>query len=323
VKLIVQIPCFNEEHTLAQTLADIPRQIDGIDKIEILVIDDGSNDNTAEIARQYKVDHLIINKHNMGLAKSFSLGLDACLKAGADVIVNTDGDNQYSGKDIAALIEPLLLNRADIVVGDRQTHSIDHFSGRKKFLQKMGSAVVRRLSGLEIPDAVSGFRAFSKDAAIRLNVLSSFSYTIEILIQAGKRNLHVLSVPIRTNPKTRESHLSKNLFHFIERQLTTIVRIYAMYQPLKVFFYLALILSTIGVIPIVRFLYFYLTSGGSGHIQSLLLGSVFLLMGFITFLFGLLADLISNNRQLNEQALERIKRMELERLQRKQLHDSQ
>ena len=312
MKLIVQIPCYNEEATLPQTLADIPSQIEGVDSIEILVIDDGSEDSTTDIARQYGINHLIINKHNMGLAKSFSIGLDACLKAGADIIVNTDGDNQYCGADIAELVKPILEAKADIVVGDRQTNTIEHFSSRKKFLQKFGSSVVRRLSGLEIPDAVSGFRAFSKDAAIKLNVLSSFSYTIEILIQAGKRNLNVASVPIRTNPKTRESHLSKNLFHFIERQLTTILRIYAMYQPLKVFFFLALILSSIGAIPIIRFLYFYFTSGGNGHVQSLLLGSVFLLMGFITFLFGLIADLISNNRQLSEQALEKIKRLELE-----------
>jgi len=314
MKLIIQIPCYNEEKTLPQTLADIPRQIEGVDHVEILVIDDGSDDKTAEIARQHNVDHLIINKHNMGLAKSFSLGLDACLKAGADIIVNTDGDNQYNGADIAKLIKPVLTHQSDIVVGDRQTHNIDHFSARKKLLQRTGSAVVRRLSGLEVPDAVSGFRAFSRNAAIKLNVLSSFSYTIEILIQAGKRNLNVISVPVRTNPKTRDSRLSKNIIYFIERQLTTIVRIYAMYQPLKVFFYLAMILSTIGIIPIIRFLYFYLTTGGSGHIQSLILGSVFLLMGFVTFLFGLVADLISNNRQLNEQALERIKRLELENL---------
>ncbi len=320
MKVIVQIPCFNEEQTLPLTLADIPRQIEGVDKVEILVIDDGSADKTAEIAREHGVDHLIINKQNMGLAKSFSIGLDASVKAGADIIVNTDGDNQYHGPDIVKLIRPLLNLESDIVVGDRQTHKIAHFSARKKFLQKTGSAVVRRLSGLKVPDAVSGFRAFSRDAAIKLNVLSSFSYTIEILIQAGKRNLKVVSVPVRTNPKTRESHLSKNIFHFIERQLTTIVRIYAMYQPLKVFFYLALILSTIGIIPIVRFLYYYWTSGGSGHVQSLVLGSVFLLMGFITFLFGLIADLISNNRQLNEQALERIKRLELEQHNRSKNH---
>ncbi|NNJ91831.1 MAG: glycosyltransferase family 2 protein [Gammaproteobacteria bacterium] len=317
MKLIVQIPCYNEADTLPQTLAEIPRQFEGISSVEILIIDDGSTDDTVNVARQHGVERIICNKENIGLAKTFSRGMDACLKAGADIIVNTDGDNQYHGEDIARLIAPILKHEADIVVGDRQTDNIEHFSARKKFLQKLGSRVVRRLSKLEVPDAVSGFRAFSRDAAIKLNVLSSFSYTIEILIQAGKRNLAVTSVPVRTNSKTRESRLSKSIFSFIGRQVTTIIRVYAMYQPLKVFFYLGMTLSAIGILPIFRFLYFYLTSGGSGHVQSLVLGSVLLLMGFITFLFGLIADLISNNRQLNEQALEKIKRIELEQIQRK------
>lgn len=312
MKLIVQIPCYNEEHTLPQTVADIPREIDGISKVEILVIDDGSTDRTVEVAKSIGVEHIVRNKKNMGLAKSFSKGIDACLKAGADIIVNTDGDNQYHGADIPKLISPILEQHADIVVGDRQTNTIEHFSRRKKFLQKFGSAVVRRLSGLNIPDAVSGFRAFSKQAAIKLNVISSFSYTIEILIQAGKRNLAVTSVAVRTNPKTRESHLSKSIFSFILRQLSTTIRVYAMYKPLKIFFYLGLILSTVGAVPIIRFVYFYLTSGGSGHIQSLVLGGVLMLMGFVTFLFGLLADLISNNRQLSEMMLERIRKLELQ-----------
>jgi glycosyltransferase involved in cell wall biosynthesis len=314
VKLIVQIPCYNEAETLPQTLAEIPRQFEGISSVEILIIDDGSTDDTVNVARQHGVERIICNKENIGLAKTFSRGMDACLKAGADIIVNTDGDNQYHGEDIARLIAPILKHEADIVVGDRQTDKIEHFSARKKFLQKLGSRVVRRLSKLEVPDAVSGFRAFNRDAAIKLNVLSSFSYTIEILIQAGKRNLSVISVPVRTNSKTRESRLSKSIFSFIGRQVTTIIRVYAMYQPLKVFFYLGMTLSVIGLLPILRFVYFYFTSGGSGHIQSLVLGSVLLLMGFITFLFGLIADLISNNRQLNEQALEKLKRIELEQL---------
>lgn len=314
MKLIVQIPCFNEAETLSQTLAGIPRDFEGISSVEILIIDDGSTDDTVNVARQHGVEHIIRNKQNMGLAKTFSHGIDACLKAGADIIVNTDGDNQYLGEDIAKLIAPILKHEADIVVGDRQTDKIEHFSARKKFLQKLGSKVVRRLSKLEVPDAVSGFRAFNRYAAIKLNVLSSFSYTIEILIQAGKRNLAVVSVPVRTNPKTRESRLSKSIFSFIGRQLTTIIRVYAMYQPLKVFFYLGMTLSVFGLLPILRFVYFYFTSGGSGHVQSLVLGSVLLLMGFVTFLFGLIADLISNNRQLNEQALEKIKRIELEQL---------
>ena len=312
MKLIVQIPCYNEEHTLPQTLADIPRQIEGIDEVEILVIDDGSTDNTAEIARQHNVEHLIINKHNMGLAKSFRNGVDACLRAGADIIVNTDGDNQYQGKDITKLVDPILNQTADIVVGDRQTRTIEHFSKGKKFVQWLGSAIVRKLSCLEVPDAVSGFRAFSKEAAIKLNVLSAFSYTIEILIQAARRNLTVVSVPVNTNPKTRESRLFKSIPAFVARQVSTLIRVYAMYQPLKVFFYLGLILSITGTIPVIRFLYYYFTVGSSGHIQSLILGGVLLIMGFLTFLFGLLADLISSNRQLNEMTLEKIKKLELE-----------
>ncbi|MCB1758889.1 MAG: glycosyltransferase family 2 protein [Gammaproteobacteria bacterium] len=311
MKLIVQIPCFNEEHTLPQTVADIPREIPGIDKVEILIIDDGSVDRTREIARDIGVDHIVVNKTNMGLARSFRRGLDACLRAGADIVVNTDGDNQYQGGDIGKLVAPILENRADIVVGDRQTETIAHFSRAKKLMQRLGSAMVRRLSGINVPDAVSGFRAFSREAAIKLNVLTSFSYTIEILIQAGRRNMAVVSVPVGTNSKTRESRLFKSIPSFVARQITTLVRVYAMYQPLKVFFYLGMVLSLTGTIPIVRFLYFFFTGNGGGHVQSLVLGGVFLLMGFVTFLFGLLADLISSNRQLAEITLERVKILEL------------
>ena len=312
MKLIVQIPCYNEEHTLPQTVADIPREIDGISKVEILVIDDGSTDGTVDVAKSIGVDHIVRNKKNMGLAKSFSKGIDACLKAGADIIVNTDGDNQYCGAEIRRLVIPVLEEKADIVVGDRQTNKIKHFSRGKKFMQWFGSGIVRKLSGLKVPDAVSGFRAISREAAIKLNIISSFSYTIEILIQAGKRNLEVISIPVRTNPKTRDSRLFKSLPTFIARQVTTIIRVYAMYQPLKVFFYLGMTLSIAGLLPIIRFLYYFMTSGGSGHIQSLVLGGALLLMGFASFLFGLLADLISNNRQLTEMALERIKRLEFD-----------
>jgi len=312
VKLIIQIPCYNEEHTLPQTVADIPREIDGISKVEILVIDDGSTDGTVNVAKSIGVDHIVRNKKNMGLAKSFSKGIDACLKAGADIIVNTDGDNQYRGSEISRLIVPILEEKADIVVGDRQTNKIQHFSRGKKFMQWLGSSIVRKLSGLKVPDAVSGFRAMSREAAIKLNIISSFSYTIEILIQAGKRNLEVVSIPVHTNPKTRDSRLFKSLPTFISRQVTTIIRVYAMYQPLKIFFYLGMTLSIAGLIPIIRFLYYFITLDGSGHIQSLVLGGALLLMGFASFLFGLLADLISNNRQLTEMALERIKRLEFD-----------
>jgi glycosyltransferase involved in cell wall biosynthesis len=312
VKLIVQIPCYNEEQTLASTLADIPREIPGIDRVEILVIDDGSWDRTVEVARELGVDHLVINKVNYGLARAFRRGMDECLRQGADIIVNTDGDNQYCGADIPKLIAPILEGRADMVVGDRETGKIEHFSRVKKFLQWFGSGAVRKLAGIRVPDAVSGFRAFSREAAIKLNIVSSFSYTIETVIQAGKRQLAVVSVPIRINPKTRESRLFKNIPSFIRNSLGTMVRMYAMYQPLRVFFYLGTALSLVGLAPIVRFLYFYFIGSGAGHLQSLLLGSVLLILGFVTYLIGLVADLISFNRQLLEMNLERMRRVEFD-----------
>lgn len=311
MKLIVQIPCLNEEHTLPQTLADIPRQIDGIDKVEILIIDDGSTDRTVEVARQLGVDHIIQNKKNLGLARTFRKGLDACLHLGADIIVNTDGDNQYAGWDIPKLIRPILEGKADIVVGDRRTGNINHFSGLKKLLQKLGSRVVRNLSEVDIPDAVSGFRAISREAALRLNIVSSFSYTTEMLIQAGKKHMAVTSVPVETNAKTRESRLFKSIPKFIERQLTTMVRMYAMYQPLRVFFFIGLILGMIGAVPIFRFLYLYSIGEGDGHVQSLVLGGVLLMMAFLSWLVGLVADLINFNRQLIEIMLEKTRLMEL------------
>ncbi len=311
MKLIVQIPCFNEEETVALTVANIPRQIPGVDVVEILVIDDGSRDRTVQAAREAGVDHIVRNKRNVGLARSFRIGLDTCLKLGADIIVNTDGDNQYEGADIPKLIAPILAGAADMVVGDRQTQSLDHFTPVKKYLQWLGSGVVRRLAGVWVPDTVSGFRAFDRDAAIRINVVSSFSYTIETVIQAGKRQLAVTSVPIRTNITTRESRLFKSVPHFIQNSLGTMVRMYSMYQPLRVFFFMGTFLVFLGVLPILRFLYFYAMSDGAGHLQSLLLGSVLILMGFMAYLAGLVADLISFNRQLIEMALERIRRMEL------------
>ena len=312
MKLIVQIPCYNEEQTLPETVADIPRQIDGIDEVEILVVDDGSRDNTVQVAREIGVDHVIRNKRNIGLARSFRKGLDACLVRGADIIVNTDGDNQYAGADIPKLVQPILEGRADMVIGDRETNKIPHFSPLKKFLQYLGSGAVRKLAGIWVPDTVSGFRAFSREAAIRINVVSSFSYTIETVIQAGKRHLTVQSVAVRTNPKTRDSRLFKSIPHFVQNSLGTMVRMYAMYQPLRVFFYLGSVLTIIGTLPIIRFLFFYLAGSGDGHLQSLLLGSVLVILGFITFMIGLVADLISFNRQLMEMTLERVRRMELD-----------
>lgn len=249
----------------------------------------------------------------MGLARTFRRGLEASLQAGADIIVNTDGDNQYCGSDIPKLVQPILEGRADIVIGDRQTDKIPHFSPLKKKLQWLGSAVVRKLAGVWVPDAVSGFRAFSREAAIRTNIVSPFSYTIETVIQAGKKDMAVVSVPVCTNPKTRESRLFKSIPSFIGRQVSTIVRMYAMYQPLRVFFYIGTTLSVLGLIPIVRFLYYYFSEGGSGHLQSLVLGGVLLMMGFISYLAGMIADLISFNRQLTEISLEKIRKLELDK----------
>ena len=310
MKLIIQIPCYNEEETLPQTVRDLPREIEGVDCVEVLIIDDGSTDRTVDVAKSLGVDHIVRHKCNRGLARTFRTGIDACLRLGADIIVNTDGDNQYCGADIPKLIRPILEGRADMVVGDRQTSQVPHFSRSKKFLQYVGSAVVRKLSETDVPDTVSGFRAFSREAAMNLNIVSPFSYTIETIIQAGKKHMAIASVPIRTNPKTRESRLFKSIPSFIRNSVATMVRMYAMYQPLRVFTYIALVLGLLGSLPIVRFLYYYFTGDGSGHIQSLLLGSVLLLMGFGAAMLGLVADLISFNRQLIEMGLERIRRLE-------------
>jgi glycosyltransferase involved in cell wall biosynthesis len=311
LKLIIQIPCFNEEHTLPETIRDLPNEIQGIDKIEVLIIDDGSTDRTVEVARELKVNHIIRNTNNRGLARSFQKGLDACLRLGADIIVNADGDNQYAGRDVEKLVRPILEGKAEIVIDDRQTHKIKDFSAFKKLMQKLGSRVVRQLSGTDIPDVVSGFRAISREAALKLNIISPYSYTIEMVIQAGKKNMAIAHVPVGVNPKTRESRLFKSIPAFIGRQLSSMIRMYGMYEPLRVFFYIGLIVSLVGALPILRFLYFYFSGDGGGHLQSLVLGGVLLIIGFITFVIGLLADLISFNRQLTEIALEKIRRMEL------------
>ena len=311
MKLIIQIPCYNEAETLPAALADLPRVIDGVDEIEILVIDDGSSDGTADVARQAGVDHIVRHKNNQGLARTFRTGLEACIGLGADIIVNTDGDNQYSGQDIPALIRPIVDGRADIVIGDRQTGSINHFSPLKRRLQWLGSAVVRRLSRTEVADAVSGFRAISREAALRLNIISPFSYTIEMVIQAGRKRMAVASVPIGTNRVDRPSRLARSIPAFIQRSLTTMVRMYMMYSPLRTFSLIGLALCLIGILPIARFVYFYLTGDGEGHVQSLILGSVSLAMGFFAFLIGMLADLVNFNRHLIELTLEKVRAMEL------------
>jgi glycosyltransferase involved in cell wall biosynthesis len=312
MKLIVQIPCLNEEETLAATLLDIPREIPGVDEIEILVIDDGSTDRTVDIARRFGVHHIVSNRHNLGLARSFSRGIEECLRRGADIIVNTDGDNQYSGADIVKLVQPILEGRADIVIGDRETRRVEHFSPLKKLLQAIGSAVISKLSDLDLPDAVSGFRAFSREAAFKTNIVSAFSYTVETVIQAGSKKLKIISVPVTTNAKTRESRLFTSIPGFVSRQLTTMIRMYVMYRPLRAFWAIGTLLAAIGVAPIARFLYFYAIGDGSGHLQSLMLGGVLVMMSFVAFTTGLLADVVSRNRQLLEMTLEKVRRLEAE-----------
>ncbi|MBN1466486.1 glycosyltransferase family 2 protein [candidate division KSB1 bacterium] len=310
MKLIIQIPCYNEEKTLPLTFSELPRQINGIDEIEYLIINDGSDDRTVEVARELGIHHVISFPKNKGLAKGFMAGLDASLRLGADIIVNTDADNQYAGADIEKLVEPILKGEAELVVGDRQTNGIHHFSWFKKRLQRWGSWVVRHVSDTSVPDATSGFRALSREAALQMNVVSEFTYTLETIIQAGKKNLAISHVPIRTNGKLRESRLFRGNWSYIKRSIGTIARIYTMYEPLRMFSFIGAILFGLGLLIGLRFVYFYITSGGAGHIQSLILTAVLLIVGFQVFVFGLMADMIGSNRRLIEDALYRLKKME-------------
>jgi glycosyltransferase involved in cell wall biosynthesis len=316
MKLIIQIPCFNEAETLPGTLADLPRSIPGIDTIETLIVDDGSTDGTIEVARRHGVDHIIRNRGNRGLAKTFSVALDASLKLGADIIVNTDGDNQYCGADIAALVQPIVEGRAHLVVGDRQTDLIREFSRTKRLLQALGSRTVRYFSGLQIADAVSGFRAISREAALKINIVSNFSYTIEMLLQAGAKRIPTTSVPVRTNPKTRDSRLFRSIPQFVSRSCSTLLRMHAMYQPLRIYLTAGIAFSLIGIVPIARFLVFVLKDEGQGHIQSLVIGGTLLIVGFLVLAMGLLSDLVNNNRILLEQTLAKVREMELAMIER-------
>ena len=310
MKLIIQIPCLNEELTLPATLKDLPKSIDGVDNIEILVIDDGSTDKTVEVAESLGVHHIFKLTNNKGLAKAFISGVNQALKLDADIIVNTDADNQYFGGDIAKLIQPILRREADIVVGDRQVETIRHFSPMKVFLQKFGSWVVQQLSGTLIPDATSGFRAYSRDAALQLNVVSDFTYTIETIISAGKKNLAITYVPVKTNKKLRESRLFPSIRVYLRRSLVTMLKVYSMYRPLKLFTIVGGTTFIMGFAIGCRYLFFFFMGQTEGHIQSLILSAILLIVGFQIIMMGIAAELISVNRQLLEDIQVRIKNQE-------------
>jgi glycosyltransferase involved in cell wall biosynthesis len=312
VKLIIQIPCFDEEETLPVTLADLPREVEGFEVVEWLVIDDGSTDRTVQVAREGGVDHIVRLTNNKGLAAGFQAGLDAALKLGADVIVNTDADNQYYGGDIPKLVQPILQGDADMVVGDREVMNIQHFSPLKKSLQRVGSWVVRQASQTSIPDTTSGFRAYNREAAIQMVVVSKFTYTLETIIQAGKMLVAVDHVPIRTNPKTRESRLFPSMWSYVRRNTVSIFRIYAQYEPLRVFMTLAAILGLAALIIWGRFAYFYIVDGsGAGHVQSLILGAVLFNAAVVLAALGVLGDLLAAQRTLSQRTFERVRRIEL------------
>lgn len=311
MKLIIQIPCFNEEATLKTTLDDLPKSIPGIDRIEVLIINDGSRDRTVEVARENGVHHVVSFRRNRGLAKGFMAGLDACLKLGADIIVNTDADNQYCGEDIAKLVEPILEGKADIVIGERPIGETKHFSPLKKRLQRLGSKVVRMASDTEIPDAPSGFRAYSREAALQINVINEYTYTLETIIQAGRNRIAITSVPIRTNPELRESRLFGSMFGYVRKSSMTIIRAFMMYRPLQFFCSVGAVIFLAGFAIGVRFLvyFFAVPGGGSGHIQSLVLAAVLMMLGFQTFVVGLQADIIAANRKILEDIQRRVREM--------------
>lgn len=311
MKLIIQIPCYNEAQSLPQTVADLPSHVPGIDCIETLVIDDGSTDGTADVARSLGINHIVPHRQNMGLARAFETGLDVALRLGADIIVNTDADNQYPGRYIPELVAPVLRGTADIVIANRQVDNIDHFSPFKKFLQKLGSWTVRTVSNTDVPDAVSGFRAYSRDTALRLNILTSFSYTLDTIIQAGKLGLIIQSIPVETNGPIRPSRLQRSMGHFIKAQASTIVRLYAFYEPLRTFSYIALPFILAGLVLWGRFFYTYLTSPANQFIQSVTIGTGLLLVGLLIFLFGVQADITSKQRQMTQETLYRLKKLEL------------
>jgi glycosyltransferase involved in cell wall biosynthesis len=317
MKLIVQIPCHNEAETLPAVVANIPRHIEDVQAVELLVIDDGSTDDTAQVAHACGVDHIVSHPDRRGLAAAFQTGLEAALRLGADIIVNTDGDNQYPQADIPRLIAPILGHQADIVIGNRQPATIAEFSPLKRLLQGWGSWVVRLASGTAVPDATSGFRAYSREAALRLNLFTRYTYTLETIIQAGKKGLRVAHITIKTNPKARPSRLVQSEWDYVKRSAATIIRIYALYEPLRTFGLISLPFALLGLALIGRFFYFYLTSEAVGvarFIQSIVIGTAALIIGLLILLFGILADIVSANRRLLEEMLYRVKRLEMDRV---------
>jgi glycosyltransferase involved in cell wall biosynthesis len=312
MKLIIQIPCLNEEQTLPATLADLPRRVEGVDQVEWLVIDDGSTDRTVEVARAHGVDHIVRLTNNKGLAAGFQAGLDACLKLGADIIVNTDADNQYNAADIPLLVTPILAGRADMVVGDRRTDDIEHFSPLKKRLQKAGSWVVRQASNTDVPDTTSGFRAYNREAAMQMAVVSKYTYTLETIIQAGKLLVAIDHVQIRTNPKTRESRLFPSIWSYVRRNAVSIARIYAQYEPLKVFMSLAAIVGLGGAIAWGRFAIAFVSGDGAGHVQSLIFGAVLFNAAVVLAALGVIGDLLYGQRIMVQRIFERVRRIELQ-----------
>jgi glycosyltransferase involved in cell wall biosynthesis len=314
MKVFIQVPCLNEEETLPAVLSSIPTEIDGVDEIEILVIDDGSTDRTLEVARAHGVRHFVHHTRNMGLARSFRDGVDYALGQGADIVVNTDGDNQYPQERIGDLVQPILKGTADIVIADRQTQTIAHFSGFKKVMQRFGSHIVNKAAETELPDAASGFRAYSRDALVRLNVVTQFSYCMETIIQAGNKRLHIASIPVTTNAKTRESRLFKNVFHHMAKSASAIIRSYLMFKPYVIFATLTVAFGVIAAIPLVRFFIIWLVGGDTaGNVQSLIFGAIMSVASLLSLALGVISDLLRTNRVLLEDQLERIKDIQYRR----------
>lgn len=321
MKLIIQIPCYNEAETLEVALNDLPKHIDGIDEIEYLIINDGSKDNTVEVAKRWGVNYVVNFRRNKGLAKGFMAGIDACLRNGADIIVNTDADNQYNGDDIETIVRPILEGKTDIVIGERPIDQTEHFSPIKKKLQHFGSWVVRIASNTNIPDAPSGFRAYSREAAMRLNVTNEYTYTLETIVQAGREKIAMESVPIRTNAELRPSRLFNSMMGYVKKSMVTIIRAFIMYRPLRFFIGVGLIPFILGIAIGIRFIVYMVLGGGAGHIQSLILSSILIMMGFMTIIIGLQADIIAKNRKLLEDIQYHVRKLDYDRCSKEEKQD--